>query len=82
MCSSQIHVCCHRNRYLMISLLFLLVSNLTQVRFMAEGKTISKLLEVAKKGIGEEKAMVMRLIGSRPPRCDRMCSSCDIIFNP
>lgn len=71
--SHQTHVCFHTNRYLIISLLFLLIAN------MAEGRTISKLLEVSQKGIGAEKAgMVMQrsLIGSRPPSCERICSSC------
>ncbi|GLT62980.1 hypothetical protein SLA2020_355800 [Shorea laevis] len=78
MSSSRILLCCHRNRPLMICLLFLLISSLIQVKFMAEGRTISKLLEVAQRGIGEDKALVMRsLIGSRPPRCDRRCSSCE-----
>ncbi|KAK6245861.1 hypothetical protein QQP08_022760 [Theobroma cacao] len=78
MSSSPNYVCCHRNRHLIISLLLLLVSSLTQVRFMAEGRPLSRLLlEVAQKGIEEEKALVMRsLIGSRPPRCERRCSSC------
>ncbi|XWS21337.1 hypothetical protein CRYUN_Cryun30bG0046800 [Craigia yunnanensis] len=78
MSSSPNYVCCHRNRHLIVSLLFLLVSSLTQVRFMAaEGRSLSRLLEVAQKGIEEEKTMGMRsLIGSRPPRCERRCSSC------
>ncbi|XP_022772260.1 EPIDERMAL PATTERNING FACTOR-like protein 2 [Durio zibethinus] len=78
MSSSPNYVCCHRNRHLIVSLMFLLVSSLTQVRFMAaEGRSLSRLLEVAQKGIEEEKTLVMRsLIGSRPPRCERRCSSC------
>ncbi|XWS25453.1 hypothetical protein CRYUN_Cryun27aG0069600 [Craigia yunnanensis] len=77
MSCSPNYVCCHRNRHLIVSLLFLLFSSLTQVRFMtAEGRSLSRLLEVAQKGI-EEKTLVMRsLIGSRPPRCERRCSSC------
>ncbi|XP_022765946.1 EPIDERMAL PATTERNING FACTOR-like protein 2 [Durio zibethinus] len=72
-------VCCHRNRHLLVSLLFLLVSSLTHVRFMAaEARSFSRLLEVDQKGIEEEKkTMVMTsLIGSRPPRCERRCGSC------
>ncbi|KAK8692442.1 hypothetical protein V6N13_075901 [Hibiscus sabdariffa] len=109
MSSSTNYVCCHRNRQLIVSLLFLLVSSLTQVTFMAaEGRSLSRLLEVAQvsrskshfysclflniqsendriqqccvkqKGIEEEeKPFMMRtLIGSRPPRCERRCSSC------
>ncbi|GMI82739.1 hypothetical protein HRI_001943200 [Hibiscus trionum] len=76
MSSSTNYVCCHRNRHFIVSLLFLLVSSLTQVTFMAaEGRSLSRLLE---KGIEEEeKPFMMRsLIGSRPPRCERRCSSC------
>ncbi|XVF36492.1 hypothetical protein REPUB_Repub19eG0063100 [Reevesia pubescens] len=72
-------VCCHRNRHLIVSFLFLLVSSFSQVRFMAaEGRSLSRFFEVAdQKGIEEEKTLVMRsLIGSRPPRCERRCSSC------
>ncbi|KAK8678055.1 hypothetical protein V6N13_143568 [Hibiscus sabdariffa] len=86
MSSSTNYVCCHRNRQLIVSLLFLLVSSLAQVTFMAaEGRSLSRLLEVAQnpvmlyeqKGIEEEKPFMMRsLIGSRPPRCERRCSSC------
>ncbi|OMO57464.1 hypothetical protein COLO4_35369 [Corchorus olitorius] len=47
MSSSSNHVCCHRNRHLLVSLLFLLVSSLTHVRFMAEGRSLSRLLEAA-----------------------------------
>lgn len=110
--SSQYCVCCHRNRHLIVSLLFLLISSLTQVRFVAEGRAISKLVEAApvriiyiqshhalpyffltkhyfqnsgtqnfkfyaQKGMEEEKMVVMTsMIGSRPPKCERMCSSC------
>ncbi|KAE8658799.1 retrotransposon-like protein 1-like [Hibiscus syriacus] len=78
MSSPPKYVCCHRNRHLIISLLFLLVSSFTQVTFMAaEGRSLSRLLEVAQKGFEKEKQLVMRsLIGSRPPRCERRCSSC------
>ncbi|KAE8684546.1 hypothetical protein F3Y22_tig00111127pilonHSYRG00001 [Hibiscus syriacus] len=46
--SSTNYVCCHRNRHLIVPLLFLLISSLTQVTFMAaEGRSLSRLLEVA-----------------------------------
>ncbi|RVX22500.1 hypothetical protein VitviT2T_027392 [Vitis vinifera] len=71
-------VCCHRNRQLIISLLILLASNFTQERFMAEGRLVSKLVGVvAQTYKGREEMVVMRnQIGSRPPRCQRRCSSC------
>ncbi|GMI91056.1 hypothetical protein HRI_002774900 [Hibiscus trionum] len=78
MSSSPNYVCCHRNGHLIVPLLFLLVSSFTQVTFMAaEGRSLSRLLEVAQKGFEEEKPLMVRsLIGSRPPRCERRCSSC------
>ncbi|TYH72165.1 hypothetical protein ES332_D05G235700v1 [Gossypium tomentosum] len=87
MSSSPNYVCCHRNRLLVV-LLFLLVSSLTQVTFMAaEGRSLSRLLEAAQKETEEEdKPFMMRsLIGSRPPRCERKCSSwpnCEAIQVP
>ncbi|XP_039066499.1 EPIDERMAL PATTERNING FACTOR-like protein 2 [Hibiscus syriacus] len=70
--------CSPSRRHLIVSLLFLLVSSLSKVTFMAaEGRSLSRLLDVAEKGMEEETRMVMRnLVGSRPPRCERRCSSC------
>ncbi|KAJ0025433.1 EPIDERMAL PATTERNING FACTOR-like protein 2 [Pistacia vera] len=75
---SQNSVCFRRNRHLVIYLLFLLVLSLTQVRFMAEGRAISKLTEAAaQKQMAEDKVVVSRsMIGSSPPKCERRCSSC------
>ncbi|KAK1554451.1 hypothetical protein Q3G72_012352 [Acer saccharum] len=78
--SSQNCLCCHRNRHLILFLLFLLVSCLsTQVSFMVEGRAISKLTEATQKGMGEEDekmVVMMSMIGSRPPKCERRCNSC------
>ncbi|GAV73181.1 hypothetical protein CFOL_v3_16668 [Cephalotus follicularis] len=74
--SSQNCFCCHKHRHLIFSLLFILVSSLNQVGFIAEGRAITKLIEAAHNGMEEEKMMSMR-IGSRPPRCDRRCSTCE-----
>ncbi|KAI8550151.1 hypothetical protein RHMOL_Rhmol06G0082400 [Rhododendron molle] len=83
--------CCHRNQKLIFPLISLLIlSSLTNAGYMVEGRTISKLfhsasqVDHAPKGIREEKVVVSvagvgrrrALIGSRPPRCDRRCSSC------
>ncbi|KAJ4839384.1 hypothetical protein Tsubulata_040230 [Turnera subulata] len=75
--STQIYFCCHRNTQLIISLLFLLVSGFTLARFVAEGRTITRLQEAAKRGVEEEEAVARtQTIGSKPPRCDRRCNSC------
>ncbi|KAH7850514.1 hypothetical protein Vadar_034221 [Vaccinium darrowii] len=81
---------CHRNRKLLLSLVSVLfiISSLTNAAHMVEGRTISKLfhsdsqIDHAPKKIMEEKKVMVGvgrrrvLIGSRPPRCDRRCSSC------
>ncbi|KAK3017314.1 hypothetical protein RJ639_007157 [Escallonia herrerae] len=74
-----IHNCvfCRRYRHLIVFLLFLSISSLARVKFMAEGRPISKHTEGAKMGREEKLVTVRRnMIGSRPPRCDRKCSSC------
>ncbi|XP_058081742.1 EPIDERMAL PATTERNING FACTOR-like protein 2 [Magnolia sinica] len=66
-------ICNHTHLYLLIS--FLLISSSTQMRFMVDGLKIHKFLEVSK--VGEEEKMFLRArIGSRPPSCQRRCSSC------
>ncbi|XP_058068915.1 EPIDERMAL PATTERNING FACTOR-like protein 2 [Magnolia sinica] len=62
----------HKHLYLLLA--FLLVSS-TQVRFMAEGSIISRFLQVINMG-DEDKVFVRARIGSRPPSCERRCSSC------
>ncbi|XP_059461552.1 EPIDERMAL PATTERNING FACTOR-like protein 2 [Corylus avellana] len=78
--SSQNCIFCHRSRHLLIFLLsLLLLSSLNQLRFMAEGRGIPKLVDQpAQKGIEEMEVarMVRTQIGSRPPRCERRCSHC------
>ncbi|XP_010245623.1 PREDICTED: EPIDERMAL PATTERNING FACTOR-like protein 2 [Nelumbo nucifera] len=65
----------HMYRHFVISLLFLLVSSSTQLRSMAEGREIFRLVEDTQMN-SEEKTIVRAQIGSRPPRCERRCSSC------
>ncbi|XP_038718448.1 EPIDERMAL PATTERNING FACTOR-like protein 2 [Tripterygium wilfordii] len=83
---TQNWLCCHRSRHLIISVLLLLVSSLTQVRFIAAGRGIRQLKETAlvrehspmySPKHEEKKIVVVRsLIGSSPPRCERRCSNC------
>ncbi|MQM01418.1 hypothetical protein Taro_034175 [Colocasia esculenta] len=70
--------CCCISRHIHLSLLLLLFLLLcsTQVRFLAEGRPISKPPQGAKKEEADAKVMVRALIGSRPPRCDRRCADC------
>ncbi|KAF9622950.1 hypothetical protein IFM89_035665 [Coptis chinensis] len=67
-----------RHRHLIISMLFLLISSMAQVRYMVEGRTVPKLLDdqATSQVGGEVKAVMRGQIGSRPPRCDRRCSTC------
>ncbi|KAG4115047.1 hypothetical protein ERO13_D12G078200v2 [Gossypium hirsutum] len=66
-------VLCQRHRYLF--LIFLLILSTTQVRYKAEGRPNPKSDTFSKK-VNEEKKILSGQIGSRPPRCDRRCSSC------
>ncbi|KAJ4962681.1 hypothetical protein NE237_022620 [Protea cynaroides] len=65
----------HKFTHLFISF-FLLVSSSTQVRLMAEGRVDLKLIELTDQMGREEKAVVRSHIGSRPPTCEKKCSSC------
>ncbi|KAB2051997.1 hypothetical protein ES319_A12G090000v1 [Gossypium barbadense] len=66
-------VLCQRHRYLF--LIFLLILSTTQVRCKAEGIPNPKSDTFSKK-VNEEKKILRAQIGSRPPRCERRCSSC------
>ncbi|XP_022963149.1 EPIDERMAL PATTERNING FACTOR-like protein 2 [Cucurbita moschata] len=55
-----------------VSFLFFLILASTQMRFMAEGRSISK----SGKTVSEDKVVLRGQIGSRPPKCERRCSWC------
>ncbi|PON35624.1 EPIDERMAL PATTERNING FACTOR-like protein [Parasponia andersonii] len=61
--------------YLALYLLFLSILSSTQLRFMAQGREIPKEKNFSQT-VSEDKAIVRARIGSRPPRCERRCSSC------
>ncbi|KAF7129532.1 hypothetical protein RHSIM_Rhsim10G0087500 [Rhododendron simsii] len=78
--------CSHNLNHITVYFLFLLISSSTQLRFIAEGKWHPLM---SRKNIDyelpfsviliskvEEKAMLRAQIGSRPPKCERRCSSC------
>ncbi|XAR71436.1 hypothetical protein NMG60_11028691 [Bertholletia excelsa] len=65
-------VCSRKLHRFTISLLFLLFSSWTCLRFTAEGRTIFRPLEHSK----DEKEILAAQIGSRPPKCERRCSTC------
>ncbi|PSR87888.1 MEPFL2 like [Actinidia chinensis var. chinensis] len=62
----------HKLHHLTISFLLLSISSWTQLRFFAEGRTIPRPIGHSQ----EEKAILRARIGSRPPRCERRCSTC------
>ncbi|KAL8144059.1 hypothetical protein V2J09_017091 [Rumex salicifolius] len=66
---------CFKIKHLVISLAFLLISSFNHKTFMAQGRSIPNSAEVYNKG-REGKLRERILIGSRPPRCERRCSSC------
>ncbi|EOA18277.1 hypothetical protein CARUB_v10006776mg [Capsella rubella] len=58
-------------------LLILLILNSTHFSLMANGRPEPNSVEFTKKGDQDEKMMMRGLIGSRPPRCERVrCRSC------
>ncbi|XVE86943.1 hypothetical protein DITRI_Ditri18aG0075900 [Diplodiscus trichospermus] len=57
------------------SLLFLLILSTTQGSFKVEGRPNPKS-DSFSKTVNEEKAILRAQIGSRPPKCERRCSSC------
>ncbi|XVF59193.1 hypothetical protein PTKIN_Ptkin07bG0255600 [Pterospermum kingtungense] len=58
------------------SLIFLLILSTTQaIRYKAEGRPNPKS-DSFSQTVNEEKAILRAKIGSRPPRCERRCSSC------
>ncbi|OAY35653.1 EPIDERMAL PATTERNING FACTOR-like protein 2 [Manihot esculenta] len=73
-CSHNLFLC-QRLGYVTISLLFLLISSSTHGRFKAEGRANPKSATVSQTE-NEEKMIMRSQIGSRPPRCERRCSSC------
>ncbi|XVF61429.1 hypothetical protein PTKIN_Ptkin08bG0128600 [Pterospermum kingtungense] len=56
-------------------LLFLLILSTIQVSYKAEGRLNPKS-DSFSKTVSEEKAILRAQIGSRPPKCERRCSSC------
>ncbi|KAK6923191.1 hypothetical protein RJ641_011495 [Dillenia turbinata] len=63
---------CHKLQHFTICVLFCLISSSTQMRFIIEGRSL-----LNKEFIGEEeKTMLRAQIGSRPPSCERRCSTC------
>ncbi|GMJ08081.1 hypothetical protein like AT4G37810 [Hibiscus trionum] len=56
-------------------LIYLLILSSTQVRYKAEGRPNPKS-DSFSKAEDEEEEILRGRIGSRPPRCERRCSSC------
>ncbi|KAK2426318.1 hypothetical protein P8452_41007 [Trifolium repens] len=67
-----------------ISLFFLIISSLPQKGLVAEGrKTLNQ--NGVHQTLGDNKVMVRKQIGSRPPRCEtrcRFCGHCEAIQVP
>ncbi|XP_075652786.1 EPIDERMAL PATTERNING FACTOR-like protein 2 [Castanea sativa] len=58
--------------YVAFSVLFLILSSV-KLRFTAEGRSLS---EPFSQTVREDKTILSAQIGSRPPRCERRCSTC------
>nr|XP_004289378.2 PREDICTED: EPIDERMAL PATTERNING FACTOR-like protein 2 [Fragaria vesca subsp. vesca] len=63
-------------RYTTSSIIFLVILSSTQIRFMAEGRALLKKDDTSQIVNEDNKARVRAQIGSRPPKCEGMCSSC------
>ncbi|KAK7282944.1 hypothetical protein RIF29_12084 [Crotalaria pallida] len=78
---AQFFLCWHKYRQIIIIyflILFASTSTFNNLVFMAQGRTISNLIEVEAQGMNERKmVMVVRAqIGSRPPKCEGRCRTC------
>ncbi|KAK2372473.1 EPIDERMAL PATTERNING FACTOR protein [Trifolium repens] len=58
-----------------ISLFFLIISSLPQKGLVAEGRKTLNQNDV-QQTLGDNKVMVRKQIGSRPPRCETRCRFC------
>ncbi|EEF30386.1 EPIDERMAL PATTERNING FACTOR-like protein 2 [Ricinus communis] len=74
-CTHHSFLLCQRLGYVTISFMFLLISSSTQVRFKAEGRATPKSASFSQT-VNEEKMLMRSQIGSRPPRCEKRCSTC------
>ncbi|WVZ26113.1 hypothetical protein V8G54_004657 [Vigna mungo] len=62
--------------FLCISLLFLILSSWIHKGFVIEGRMTIKLSDFHQT-ISEDKTIMRPRIGSRPPKCERRCRSCE-----
>ncbi|XP_027921248.1 EPIDERMAL PATTERNING FACTOR-like protein 2 isoform X2 [Vigna unguiculata] len=69
-------ICGQRLGFLCICLLFLIVSSWIHKGFLIEGRMTKKLSDFHQT-ISEDKAIMRPRIGSRPPKCERRCRSCE-----
>ncbi|KAG9141809.1 hypothetical protein Leryth_013941 [Lithospermum erythrorhizon] len=87
-CLQKCKIICQRtqNRILVLHF-FLILTSSSRMIFLAEGRVMSKQVEASQKYVSEGKIVKMRyLIGSSPPRCDKMrcvsCGHCEAIQVP
>uniref|UniRef100_A0A2N9J962 Epidermal patterning factor-like protein n=1 Tax=Fagus sylvatica TaxID=28930 RepID=A0A2N9J962_FAGSY len=70
--SSHNFICSSTLCYFAIALLVFILSSV-KLRLIAEGRPIS---DPFSQTVPEDKAILRGQIGSRPPRCERRCSTC------
>ncbi|KAK3211043.1 hypothetical protein Dsin_015749 [Dipteronia sinensis] len=64
-------------KFCSLFIFFLLILSSTQMRFMAEAGRANLKSPGFSQTVEEDKTVAMRAqIGSRPPRCERRCSTC------
>ncbi|KAL1316094.1 hypothetical protein HN51_068336 [Arachis hypogaea] len=69
--------CGQRLSFLRFSLLFLIVSSWSHHGFVAEGRKSLKQKGSQQVVSEDDKTMMRAQIGSRPPRCEKRCRSCE-----
>ncbi|KAL1805755.1 hypothetical protein ACET3Z_028823 [Daucus carota] len=67
---------CRKHGNSMMFLIFLSVSSLTLLNSMAQGRVIHNHIDLSQINGENESTVTRKMIGSRPPRCERKCRNC------
>nr|XP_017241104.1 PREDICTED: EPIDERMAL PATTERNING FACTOR-like protein 2 [Daucus carota subsp. sativus] len=67
---------CRKHGNSMMFLIFLSASSLTLLNLMAQGRVIHNHIDLSQINGENESTVTRKMIGSRPPRCERKCRNC------
>ncbi|XP_020213980.1 EPIDERMAL PATTERNING FACTOR-like protein 2 [Cajanus cajan] len=76
MALTRVCVSCHKYRQTILCLILFAIA----IAFTPQGRAISSFIEVAQKDLRERESITVvskPQIGSRPPRCEKRCSTCE-----